>query len=124
MKTKIPGTRPHHAHIALPRERLTGDPRAQRKSPGGPHSGKPSPRPSGLELIFLYSCPLLFPIPSASKNYLGRRMVPLANPTQPSMAQCDACREHFPIVPVDERSISFVKIMLAGGKAGIDPDFI
>jgi hypothetical protein len=77
-------------------------------------NGKPlTPvKPSGMELIFLYSCPFC------------RRMVPLANPTQPSMAQCDACHEHFPIVPVDDRSIQFVKIMLAGGKAGIDPDFI
>jgi hypothetical protein len=40
------------------------------------------------------------------------------------MAQCDACRKNFPIVPVDERALRYYKIMLAGGKAAIDPDFL
>lgn len=40
------------------------------------------------------------------------------------MAQCDACRENFPIVPVDDRTIRYMKLIMAGGKAGIDPDFL
>ena len=40
------------------------------------------------------------------------------------MAQCDACRGHFPIVPVDERTVKFLRIILAGGRAAIDPDFL
>lgn len=77
-------------------------------------SAKPQPpvKPTGLELIYFYACPYC------------ERQVPLLSPTQPTMAQCDACRKHFPIVPVDERSVTFIKIMLAQGKAGIDPDFL
>jgi hypothetical protein len=40
------------------------------------------------------------------------------------MAQCDACRNSFPIVPVDDRALRYFKIILAGGKAAIDPDFL
>jgi hypothetical protein len=69
-------------------------------------------KPTGLELIYLYPCPFC------------QRQVPLLSPTQPSMAQCDACQGHFPIVPADERSVRFVKLMLANGKAGVDPDFL
>lgn len=69
-------------------------------------------KPSGLELIYLYTCP-----------FCGRE-VPIIAPTTPAMAKCDACRRGFPIVPVDDRSVRFIKIMQAGGKAGIDPDFL
>jgi hypothetical protein len=40
------------------------------------------------------------------------------------MAQCDACRKNFPIVPVDEKAVRYLRLMMAGGKAGIDPDFL
>ena len=69
-------------------------------------------KPEGMEFIFLYPCPFC------------NRQVPLVSPVQPAMAQCDGCAKHFPIVPVDDRSVRFVKIMLAGGRAGIDPDFL
>lgn len=69
-------------------------------------------KPSGLELIYLYLCPFC------------ERQVPIISPTQPSMAQCDACKGHFPIVPVDERTVQYIKIVLANGRAGIDPDFM
>ncbi|THB63233.1 MAG: hypothetical protein D6E12_17390 [Desulfovibrio sp.] len=69
-------------------------------------------KPAGMELIFVYDCPFC------------QRQVPVLSPTQPSMAQCDACKGHFPIVPVDERSVQFLKVILAGGKAAIDPDFL
>ncbi len=69
-------------------------------------------KPSGVEIIYFYACP-----------FCGRE-APVIAPTKPSMAQCDACRQRFPIVPVDEKSVSFVKIMLANGHAGIDPDYI
>ncbi|MFW5733729.1 MAG: hypothetical protein ACOCWR_01590 [Oceanidesulfovibrio sp.] len=65
-----------------------------------------------MELVFFYACPFC------------QRQVPLIGPTQPTMAQCDACKGHFPIVPVDDKSIQFVKIMLANGRAGVDPDFL
>ncbi|MBG0775882.1 MAG: hypothetical protein H0S85_05535 [Desulfovibrionaceae bacterium] len=69
-------------------------------------------KPTGMEMVFLYPCP-----------YCARQ-VPLLGPTQPDMAQCDACGKRFPVVPVDAKTLRFVKIMLAGGKAGVDPDFI
>lgn len=68
-------------------------------------------KPQGLELIYLYKCPHC------------SREVPMIAPTSPGMARCDACRQPFPIVPVDERTLRYIKLMLAGGKAGIDPDF-
>ena len=39
------------------------------------------------------------------------------------MAQCDACGRPFPIVPVDERSVQYIKLMLNNGRAAVDPDF-
>lgn len=68
--------------------------------------------PSGMELIFLYRCP-----------HCGRKTALIA-PTRPAMAQCDACNMPFPLVPVDERSIQFIRLMLADGKAAVDPDFM
>lgn len=69
-------------------------------------------KPVGVELVFLYPCPFC------------QREVPVVAPAKPTLIACDACRGRFPIVPVDDRSVRFVKIMLAGGKAAVDPDFI
>jgi hypothetical protein len=69
-------------------------------------------KPIGMELIFLYPCP-----------HCGQA-VPVASPVKPALAQCASCRGRFPIVPVDERTVNFVKLMTAGGKAAIDPDFV
>ncbi len=69
-------------------------------------------KPTGMELIFLYACPHC------------NREVPLVAPSRPAMVQCDACRENFPIVPVDDRTVRYMKVILANGKAGIDPDFL
>ncbi len=67
--------------------------------------------PEGMELIFLYRCPKC-----GCKN-------PFVAPTQPAMAHCEACGTAFPLVPVDEHTVHFVKIMLGGGRAAVDPDF-
>lgn len=67
--------------------------------------------PDGMEILFFYPCP-----------FCGRH-VPMVSPTQPTMAQCEACRKPFPIMPVDERGMHFIRIMLGGGKAAVDPDF-
>jgi hypothetical protein len=40
------------------------------------------------------------------------------------MVRCDACNRQFPIVPVDERTVRYIKVMSAGGRAAVDPDFI
>ncbi len=69
-------------------------------------------KPMGMEIIFLFQCPHC------------SREVPLIAPTRPAMTQCDACRKSFPIVPVDDRTLRYLKVMLAGGKAAVDPDFL
>lgn len=80
---------------------------------GGNGRIPPAPvRPVKVELVYMYPCP-----------HCGRE-VPLIAPTTPSRVRCDACREHFPIVPVDEKTLQFIKLMQAGGPAGIDPDFL
>ncbi|MDR2161522.1 MAG: hypothetical protein LBO77_05200 [Desulfovibrio sp.] len=73
----------------------------------------PAPvKPTGMELVFFYVCP-----------YCGREL-PLVAPPQPTMITCEVCRQNFPIVPIDEHTVQFVKLMLADGPAAIDPDFL
>ncbi len=67
--------------------------------------------PCGLELLFFYACP-----------FCGRK-VALLSPTQPALAECDACGKPFPILPVDARSVHYIKLMLANGRAAVDADF-
>ncbi len=67
--------------------------------------------PDAMEMLFFYACPFC------------KRHVPLIAPTQPTMVSCENCHQAFPIIPVDERSLHFVRIMLANGKAAVDPDF-
>ena len=67
--------------------------------------------PDGMEMLFFYPCPHC------------KRHMPLLSPTQPAMVQCDNCQQGFPIMPVDERSLHYIRIMLANGKAAVDPDF-
>ncbi|WP_243546532.1 hypothetical protein [Pseudodesulfovibrio tunisiensis] len=69
-------------------------------------------KPTGMEMIFLYPCP-----------HCGSE-VPLLAPTRPAMAQCNACRQDFPIVPVDDKAIRYMKTIYADGKAAVDPDFL
>ncbi len=68
--------------------------------------------PEGMEILFFYPCP-----------HCGRH-VPQVNPVTPQLVGCDACGQSFPIVPIDERSLHYVRIMLANGRAAVDPDFL
>jgi len=68
--------------------------------------------PSGMDFIFYYPCP------HCSYH------VPLRSPTRATMTRCVSCSKHFPIMPVDECGIQFVRLMLAEGGAALDPDFI
>ena len=65
-----------------------------------------------MEILFFYQCPQ------------GGRHVPLVSPTEPRMVSCDNCGFSFPVIPVDEHGLHYVRIMLAGGKAAADPDFL
>lgn len=68
--------------------------------------------PDGMEFLIFYKCP-----------HCGKH-VGVPAPTEPRMITCEGCRMAFPIIPVDEHSVHFVRIMLAGGKAAADPDFL
>lgn len=69
-------------------------------------------KPIAVELVFFYPCPHCM------------RELPLVSPSQPSMITCDVCRQSFPIVPIDEYTVHFIKLMLADGPAAVDPDYI
>ncbi len=69
-------------------------------------------KPKYMEMVFFYACPNC------------KREIPVIAPMEPTMAACDLCLYKFPIVPVSPQGINFVKIMLAGGKAAIDQDYM
>lgn len=69
-------------------------------------------RVDGMEIVFFYPCPVC------------ARHVSVVSPVTPQMLKCDSCGQAFPIVPVDERALHYVHIMLAGGRAAMDPDFL
>lgn len=69
-------------------------------------------KPSNMELVFFYDCP-----------YCGKGQ-PVIAPLQPTMLSCDMCRQNFPIVPVDERTVHFLRIMLHNGPAAVDSDYL
>ena len=66
----------------------------------------------GMELLFFYRCPHCL------------RHVPLVNPVEPRNVRCDGCGKQFPIIPVDEHGLHYVRIMLANGKAAANPDYL
>ena len=68
--------------------------------------------PDGMEILFFYQCP------RCAKH------IAVPSPTEPRMIVCDGCHQSFPIIPVDERGVQYIRIMLAGGKAATDPDFL
>lgn len=68
--------------------------------------------PDGMDLLIFYKCP-----------HCGKH-VGVSSPTEPRMVTCEGCRMAFPIIPVDEHGVHFIRIMLAGGKAAADPDFM
>lgn len=68
--------------------------------------------PDGMEILIFYKCP-----------HCGKH-VGVPSPTDPRMVTCEACRMAFPIIPADEHGIHYIRIMLSGGKAAADPDFL
>ena len=68
--------------------------------------------PDAMEILFFYQCP------GCGKH------VPQASPIEPRMVRCPACGLSFPIIPVDDQGLQYVRIMLADGKAAADPDFL
>ncbi len=69
-------------------------------------------KPVSMELVFFYACPFC------------NNEMPVVSPISPTMLNCDVCRQRFPIVPVDEHSVQFIKLMLQDGQAAIDTDYM
>lgn len=69
-------------------------------------------KPSGMELVYYYPCPYC------------QREIPLVAPTQPARMRCEFCKNHFPVVPADEKTIHFLKTIMDRGRAGIDPGYV
>lgn len=69
-------------------------------------------RPQGMEVLFFYVCP-----------HCGKRMG-IASPTKPHNVRCESCGQPFPIIPVDEHGLQYIRIMLGNGMAAVDPDFL
>lgn len=68
--------------------------------------------PCGMEVIFLYECP-----------HCGQKNA-LISPINPSSVKCEHCRNIFPVLPVNERSIQYVKLMMGNGYSAVDLDYL
>lgn len=68
--------------------------------------------PVSLECLLVYPCP-------ACGN-----QVPMLNPVNAGVAQCPHCGEQFPFVPMDEKNLLFLKVMLKNGKCAVAPDYM
>ncbi len=69
-------------------------------------------KPVGMDIILYYPCPFC------------KNKVPIIAPVQPSLGYCDRCHREFPLVPADEKSINFLKLIFDDGRAIIDSTFI
>ena len=73
----------------------------------------PAPvKPGGLELVFIYACPHC-----ANDN-------PVLASYRRTVTCCQNCQKNFTIIPVEEKTVLFIKLILGNGAAAIDPDFI
>ena len=68
--------------------------------------------PTDMTILFAYACPFC-----GQANHVP---APLA----PGMLRCGNCMKPFPIIPVDERTIRYIHLMLDNGRAAADADFI
>lgn len=68
--------------------------------------------PVAMEMIFFYTCP-----------QCGRHAA-VGNPTEAKLIPCDSCGLRFPIIPVEEHYLHFMRIMTGAGRAAADPDFL
>ena len=68
--------------------------------------------PSDMTILFTYRCPV------CGREY----SVP--EPTQPAQIRCMNCQAKFPVIPVDERTIDYIRLMLDNGRAAADADFV
>jgi len=65
-----------------------------------------------MTIIFTYTCPFC-----GQENHIP-------SPFSPGLLHCVSCMKAFPIIPVDERTIRYIHLMLDNGRAAADADFI
>lgn len=69
-------------------------------------------KPVGIDVVITYLCP-----------HCGQRNQ-LLNPVQAAVTTCSECKGKFPVLPLDVCTVRYLKIMLDGGRAAVDPDFL
>lgn len=67
--------------------------------------------PTDVELVFFYICP-----------HCGQKNALIA-PLSPSSVKCENCQQNFPVLPVNAKSIQYIKLMLGNGSAAVDLDY-
>jgi len=67
--------------------------------------------PSGMTIVFSYVCP------ACGKEYI------IPEPTQPAQIRCQYCSAKFPILPVEDRTLAYIHLMLDEGRAAVDTNF-
>lgn len=78
----------------------------------GPKKDVAPVAPSAMNLVFIYRCPHC-----GKKNHL-------VSPLQAAQVMCGVCAQPFPVLPVDERTVHFIHLMLNHGRAAVDQDFV
>ena len=68
--------------------------------------------PVGMELVFFYSFP-----------QCGWHAA-VGSPVEAKLVPCESCGLRFPIIPVEEHYLHFMRIMTGGGLAAVDPDLL
>ncbi len=68
--------------------------------------------PVSMHIVFGYICPSC-----GQTSHVPAQV-------RPTQIRCVKCQTVFPIIPVDERTLHFIHIMLDNGRAAADTDFI
>ena len=63
--------------------------------------------PAAMEMIFFYTCP-----------QCGWHAA-VGNPTEAKLIPCESCGLRFPIIPVEEHYLHFMRIMTGAGRAAV-----
>lgn len=68
--------------------------------------------PSGLEFVIYYTCPNCGAMNGAF------------SPVEPGMLTCGHCQTEFPVIPVDARSLQYIRLMTGNGRFMVESDFL
>ncbi len=68
--------------------------------------------PTSMNVFFGYACPHC-----GQLNHVPAQL-------KPTQIHCGQCGFAYPLIPVDERTLHFMHIMLDNGRAAADADFV